>query len=221
MRAHVAREFARAGRALSLEPERPEDAFDARRGQHSSTPHPRVAARTGTRAPQRVLGLTDVDLFIPILTFVFGEAQLGGRAAVVSTARLGDTPLVPGEAARSRCASRRKPCTSSGTRSASCTARDPRCAMARSPSLQTTSTRRPPPSAATAAPATSRTLGETETSMSKKNTRILIVDDEEIVRESLSGWLGKDGYTIGTAPDGPTALEARWRRTPGRSSSWT
>jgi archaemetzincin len=39
-----------------------------------------------------VLGLTDVDLFIPILTFVFGEAQLGGMAAVVSTARLGDPP---------------------------------------------------------------------------------------------------------------------------------
>jgi archaemetzincin len=35
-----------------------------------------------------VLGVTDVDLFIPILTFVFGEAQLGGSAAVVSTARL-------------------------------------------------------------------------------------------------------------------------------------
>jgi two-component system, NtrC family, response regulator AtoC len=42
--------------------------------------------------------------------------------------------------------------------------------------------------------------------MSKKSTRILIVDDEEIVRESLSGWLEKDGYTIGTAPDGMTAL---------------
>lgn len=37
----------------------------------------------------RTLACTDVDLFIPILTFVFGEAQLGGRAAVVSTARLG------------------------------------------------------------------------------------------------------------------------------------
>ena len=33
--------------------------------------------------------------------------------------------------------------------------------------------------------------------MSKKSTRILIVDDEEIVRESLSGWLEKDGYTLG------------------------
>jgi archaemetzincin len=37
-----------------------------------------------------VLGITDQDLFIPILTYVFGEAQLGGAAALVSTARLVD-----------------------------------------------------------------------------------------------------------------------------------
>ncbi|MCX6553201.1 MAG: sigma-54 dependent transcriptional regulator [Acidobacteria bacterium] len=43
--------------------------------------------------------------------------------------------------------------------------------------------------------------------MSKERTRILVVDDEEIVRESLSGWLAKDGYTLLTAEDGPTALE--------------
>jgi DNA-binding NtrC family response regulator len=43
--------------------------------------------------------------------------------------------------------------------------------------------------------------------MSTASTRILIVDDEEIVRESLSGWLEKDGYTVGTAQDGPTALQ--------------
>jgi DNA-binding NtrC family response regulator len=42
--------------------------------------------------------------------------------------------------------------------------------------------------------------------MSTANTRILVVDDEEIVRESLSGWLEKDGYTVGTAPDGATAI---------------
>ena len=42
--------------------------------------------------------------------------------------------------------------------------------------------------------------------MSKERTRILVVDDEEIVRESLSGWLAKDGYTLATAHDGPTAL---------------
>ncbi|MBI2221744.1 MAG: sigma-54-dependent Fis family transcriptional regulator [Acidobacteria bacterium] len=43
--------------------------------------------------------------------------------------------------------------------------------------------------------------------MSLPVPHILIVDDEEIVRESLSGWLEKDGYTVDTAPDGPTALE--------------
>ena len=50
--------------------------------------------------------------------------------------------------------------------------------------------------------------------MSKERTRILVVDDEEIVRESLSGWLAKDGYTLATAHDGPAALEmlrqSRW-----------
>ncbi len=36
----------------------------------------------------RVLGVTEVDLYIPILTFVFGEAQLGGKFALVSAYRL-------------------------------------------------------------------------------------------------------------------------------------
>jgi two-component system, NtrC family, response regulator AtoC len=40
----------------------------------------------------------------------------------------------------------------------------------------------------------------------RKRTHILVVDDEEIVRESLQGWLAKDGYTVETAEDGPSAL---------------
>jgi archaemetzincin len=36
----------------------------------------------------RVVGITRVDLFIPVLTFVFGQAQLDGAGAVVSTYRL-------------------------------------------------------------------------------------------------------------------------------------
>ena len=36
----------------------------------------------------RVLGLTACDLFVPMLSFVFGQAQLGGEAALVSIARL-------------------------------------------------------------------------------------------------------------------------------------
>jgi two-component system, NtrC family, response regulator AtoC len=42
--------------------------------------------------------------------------------------------------------------------------------------------------------------------MDGKKIRVLVVDDEEIVRESLLGWLEKDGYRVETAPDGPTAL---------------
>ena len=36
----------------------------------------------------RVLGVTTVDLYIPILTFVFGEAQMGGPCGLVSAHRL-------------------------------------------------------------------------------------------------------------------------------------
>jgi archaemetzincin len=35
-----------------------------------------------------MLGVSAVDLYIPILTFVFGEAQVGGPCAVVSAHRL-------------------------------------------------------------------------------------------------------------------------------------
>jgi len=37
---------------------------------------------------EKILVLTDYDLFVPVLTFVFGEAQLKGKAAIVSTFRL-------------------------------------------------------------------------------------------------------------------------------------
>lgn len=42
----------------------------------------------GTPDDVRVLGITEHDLYVPVLTFVFGEAQVGGRAALVSLHRL-------------------------------------------------------------------------------------------------------------------------------------
>ncbi len=70
---------------------RPDDAFDPRRKQWSSS---RILSWLVRSAPDgKVLGVTDVDLFVPILTFVFGEAQLGGRAAVISSARLRDAVI--------------------------------------------------------------------------------------------------------------------------------
>ncbi len=36
----------------------------------------------------KIVGITSVDLYIPVLTFVFGQSQLDGQGAVVSTFRL-------------------------------------------------------------------------------------------------------------------------------------
>ena len=55
---------------------------------HSTMLVERLAARADDAI---VIGVAATDLYIPILTFVFGEAQLGGRAAVVSHYRLHQT----------------------------------------------------------------------------------------------------------------------------------
>ena len=62
--------------------------YDPERGQYRSTQMLPLLAGLGRVPADRVLGLTAVDLFIPVLTFVFGEATLAGPAAVVSTHRL-------------------------------------------------------------------------------------------------------------------------------------
>ena len=67
----------------------PERAFDPSRAQYNSTLLlAELQAGPPGLAPARVLGVTSVDLFIPVLRYVFGEAQLPGRAAVVSLHRL-------------------------------------------------------------------------------------------------------------------------------------
>ncbi|BDG06876.1 archaemetzincin family Zn-dependent metalloprotease [Anaeromyxobacter oryzae] len=95
---HVAARLSAAFRtpaALWESPERPRHAYDARRRQHASGAILRWLLEAGPGAG-KVLGVTDRDLFIPILTYVFGEAQLGGAAAVVSTARLVEGPDAAG-----------------------------------------------------------------------------------------------------------------------------
>ncbi len=86
VRRHLSRAFG-APAALWTGDARPRHAFDPRRRQHASGVILRWLLEHGP-AEGKVLGITDRDLFIPILTYVFGEAQLGGRAALVSTARL-------------------------------------------------------------------------------------------------------------------------------------
>jgi len=65
-----------------------EFAYNAARGQYHSTEILKRLLHDPPAESWRILGVTDVDLFIPILTFVFGEAQLGDTRALVSTHRL-------------------------------------------------------------------------------------------------------------------------------------
>lgn len=63
-------------------------ALDAGREQYHSTPILQRLADASPPGALKILALADVDLFIPILTHVYGEAQLGGAACIVSTYRL-------------------------------------------------------------------------------------------------------------------------------------
>jgi archaemetzincin len=87
LRNGLVREFALPCELLSPEPE-PRFAFNVTRQQYLST---EILASMMKRSPPdawRVLGVTLVDLYIPILTFVFGEAQLQGNCALLSAHRL-------------------------------------------------------------------------------------------------------------------------------------
>jgi archaemetzincin len=76
----------------------PDGAHNPHRGQYNCYP---ILQALKTQRPDhavRIVGVADVDLFIPILTHVFGEAELGGCATVISTYRLDrdDKPVSAG-----------------------------------------------------------------------------------------------------------------------------
>ena len=63
-------------------------ALDLSRQQHNSS---QILLQLIARPPAdaiKILGVADVDMFVPILTYIFGEAQLDGIGAVVSLHRL-------------------------------------------------------------------------------------------------------------------------------------
>jgi len=63
-------------------------ALDPGRNQHHSTSILEKLSQLAPLNATKILAITQVDLFIPILTYVYGEAQLGGKAAIISTYRL-------------------------------------------------------------------------------------------------------------------------------------
>lgn len=65
-----------------------QDIYDNGREQYNSTALLAKILHTFDTKNNKSIVIVDEDLFIPVLTFVFGEAQLDGSAAVVSTHRL-------------------------------------------------------------------------------------------------------------------------------------
>ena len=66
----------------------PEKTYNARRGQHHST---RILKALETLKPggyDVILGVIDRDLYVPELNFVFGEADVLARIAVIGLSRL-------------------------------------------------------------------------------------------------------------------------------------
>ena len=77
--------------------ERPRYAFnEARRQYHTAAILRRLSALRPAAEPLPVLGLADVDLFLPDASFVLGDADRDAGAALISTARLAtrDLPLL-------------------------------------------------------------------------------------------------------------------------------
>ncbi len=66
----------------------PEGAYDPKRRQYQSVELMKRLSQIAPRDASRVLGVTDVDLSIPMLSFLFGQAQFDGPIAVVSMCRL-------------------------------------------------------------------------------------------------------------------------------------
>lgn len=68
------------------------NAYDAGRGQTNAGVLLRLLLENlppvDGESWRRVIGIASEDLFAPVLSFVFGQAQLGGEAAIVSAHRL-------------------------------------------------------------------------------------------------------------------------------------
>ena len=63
-------------------------AWDEERRQFSAPLILRRLLDGDATGKDKLLAVTQQDLYIPMLSFVYGQAQLGGQVAVVSTARL-------------------------------------------------------------------------------------------------------------------------------------
>ena len=74
---------------LELAMPMPEKAYNSSRHQYySSNILSKIHEYVEKSGADRVLGVTEVDLYVPRLNFVFGEAECPGRTAIISLFRL-------------------------------------------------------------------------------------------------------------------------------------
>ena len=67
---------------------KPDYAYNRRRRQYHSSPILDNLSRNVPSHAYRVLGVTELDLYVSNLNFIFGQAKMGGRTALISLARL-------------------------------------------------------------------------------------------------------------------------------------
>jgi len=65
-----------------------DDFFSIEREQYFSTQIIAEAMKLTDEFDGKIVLLTDVDIFVPVLTFIFGEAQLNGKHSILSVCRL-------------------------------------------------------------------------------------------------------------------------------------
>lgn len=113
----------------------PSGALDERRNQWMAVDFLKALLAAAPRRG-RILGLTTRDLFIPMLSFLFGQAQLDGTAALVSVARLRQEFYgLPGDEGLLMTRARKEALHEIGHTLGLVHCADPRCAMSLSTSL--------------------------------------------------------------------------------------
>jgi archaemetzincin len=66
----------------------PQDSYNSKRRQYLSTTILKKMQSAKPKGFDRILGITDVDLYVPELNFVFGQADLSSGVTIISLTRL-------------------------------------------------------------------------------------------------------------------------------------
>lgn len=98
--AHITAFFGLQAEVLASRPA-PFFAFDPGRRQHDAGKILNTLEAQSFEDYAKVIAVVDVDLYVPVFTYVLGEARLGGRCALVSMFRL-DENTPPDAEGRSR-----------------------------------------------------------------------------------------------------------------------